>query len=76
MIGKRKAPSKYENGMWSEIKQRYNATKRECRGVFKVLKKTRVWLYRIYFIFEIDVQVLVTQLNRSGTDFPGVLIIK
>ena len=68
--------SRYESGIWSSAEKKYDATKRECRGVFKALKKVRYWLYRVRFILETDASVLVAQLNRSGTDLPGALVTR
>ena len=34
-------PSGYESGFWNPAEQQYDATKRECRGVLKCLKKVR-----------------------------------
>jgi hypothetical protein len=31
--------SRYESGLWNKAKQNYDATKRECRGVLKALRK-------------------------------------
>ncbi len=50
--------------------------KREYRGVLIALKKVRVWLYSVHFILEIDISVLIIQLNRSGADLSGVLMIR
>ena len=71
--GKRHS-SRYESGIWSATKKKYDATKRECRGVLKALKKVRYWLYGVTFILKTDAEVLVAQLNRSGIDLPGALV--
>ena len=55
--------SRYESRIWSTAERIYDATKRECRGVLKALKKVRYWLYGVRFILETDANVLVTQLN-------------
>lgn len=73
---KKRHPSRYESGMWNHAEQNYDATKRECRGVLKALKKVRYWLYGIQFVLETDANVLVAQLNRSGTDLPGSLLTR
>ena len=73
---KKRHPSRYESGIWSTAEAKYDATKRECRGVLKALKKVRYWLYGVHFILETDAEVLVAQLNRSGTDLPGALITR
>lgn len=41
MVLKKKHSARYESGMWNPAEQRYDATKRECRGVLKALKKFR-----------------------------------
>ena len=68
--------SRYESGIWSCAEKKYDATKRECRGVLKALKKVRYWLYGVRFVLETDANVLVAQLNRSGTDLPGALVTR
>ncbi len=37
--------SRYESRIWSSAEKKYDATKRECRGVLKALKKVKYWLY-------------------------------
>ena len=72
----RRHPSRYESGAWSVVETKYDATKRECRGVLKALKKCRVWLYGIHFILETDANVLVAQLNKGGADLLGALVTR
>ena len=69
-------PSRYESGIWSDTEKSYDATKRECRGVLKALKKVRNYLYGVHFLLETDASVLVAQLNRGGTDLPGALVTR
>ena len=69
-------PSRYESGLWTEQEARYDAGKRECRGLMKALKKVRFWLYGVHFVVEIDANTLVAQLNRSATDLPGALVTR
>jgi hypothetical protein len=69
-------PARYESGLWTEQEVRYDATKRECRGVLKALKKVRSYLYGVHFLLEVDVAVLAAQLNRSGTDLFSALITR
>ena len=38
------------------------------------MKKVRYGLYGVRFVLETDANVLVIQLNRSGTDLPGALV--
>ncbi len=73
---RKKASVKHESGIWSSAEKKYDAIKRECRGVLKALKKVRYWLYEVRFILETDASVLVAQLNRSGTDLPGALVTR
>jgi hypothetical protein len=69
-------PSRYESGLWNQAERNYDATKRECRGVLKALRKVRYWLYGVHFVLETDASVLVAQLNRSATDLPGALVTR
>ena len=62
--------------MWSQVERKYDATKCECRGVLKILKKLQVWIIGIHFVLEIDANVLVTQLNRAAIDHLGALVIR
>ena len=72
----RRHPSRYESGLWNPAEQQYDATKRECRGVLKALKKVRNYLYGIHFILETDAKVLVSQLNLAAADLPGALVTR
>jgi len=72
----RRHPSRYESGLWNNAEKNYDATKRECRGVLKALRKVRFWLYGVRFTLETDASVLVAQLNRSATDLPGALVTR
>ena len=74
LVKGKKHLSRYESGIWSSVERKYDATKRECRGVLKALKKVRYWLYWVRFILETYANVLVAQFNRSGTDLPGALV--
>ena len=74
LVKGKKHLSRYESGIWSSAENKYDATKRECRGVLKALKKVRYWLYWVRFILETYANVLVAQFNRSGTDLPGALV--
>jgi len=58
------------------VEQKYNAGKRKCHGLLKVLKKTQFWLYGIQFIIELDANTLVTQLNMPAADLPGALVTR
>ena len=76
VVLKKRHPARYESGMWNPAEQRYDATKRECRGVLKALKKFRHWLYGVHFILETDANVLVAQLNGAASDLPGSLVMR
>ena len=44
--------------------------------MLKALKKVRFWLYEIRFTIEIDVNILITQLNRSAVDLSEILMTR
>ena len=67
-------PARYESGIWTTAESNYDAGKRECRALLKVLKKLRFWLYGVHFLLETDANTLCAQLNRSATDLPGALV--
>ena len=68
--------SRYENDLWTLSKSKYNVTKRECHKLLKTLKKVRFWLYKMRFTIEIDVNILITQFNRSAADFSEILMTR
>ena len=72
----RRHPARYESGLWNDAEARYDAGKRECRGVLKMLKKVRHYLYGVRFVIETDAKTLVAQLNRSASDVPGALVTR
>lgn len=76
MVGNERKPARFESGMWSDPETRYDATKRECRGVAYALRRLRSCLYGTHFILETDAMVLVHQLNGALDDVPGSLIIR
>ena len=67
-------PVRYESGLWNSAQQKYDATKRECRGAITAMKKLRGDLYGVHFILETDAAVLVAQLNGAASDLPGALL--
>ena len=67
-------PARYESGMWTDAEKKYDAGKLECRGLLKVLKKLRYYLYGIRFLVEIDARTLVHQLNQPASDLPGSVV--
>src|SRR5689334_20392893 len=60
IIGGKRHPSRYESGVWNAVEKRYDAGKREYRGLAKALKKFRHYLYGVRFTVEIDPKTLVT----------------
>jgi hypothetical protein len=58
IVEDRRCSFKYKSKIWSQAKRKYDATKRECRAVFKIFKKFRSWLYRVHFFLETDANVL------------------
>jgi hypothetical protein len=69
-------PARYESGLWNNAEEKYDATKRECRGLLKSLKKLRGYLYGVQFKVEIDANTLVAQLNKVASDLPGALVTR
>ena len=76
MIDKKRHPVRYESGLWTDAEAKYDAGKRECRGLLKALKKLRHWLYGVHFVLELDANTLVAQLNQAATDVPGALVTR
>jgi hypothetical protein len=75
-LQKRRHPCRYESGHWNDAERSYDATKRECRGILKALRKLRMWLYGISFVLETDANTLVAQLNGAASDLPGSLLMR
>jgi hypothetical protein len=67
---------RYENDIWSDAKKKYDVTKKECRDVFKTLKKIHFYFYDVKFILKTNARVLVDQLNRSNTNLSDALVIR
>ena len=51
--------ARYESGMWSAAEARYNIGKQECHGLLKILKKLRHYLYKVYFVLELNARTLI-----------------
>jgi len=64
----------YDSGVWTNAKSRYDADKWECHRLLKALKKVHAYLYKVFFIVELNAQTLVSQLNRSTVNIFDVLI--
>jgi len=73
--GKR-MPSRYESGIWSDAESRYDATKRECRGLLCALRRMRRQLFGCQFVIETDANVLVYQINGAADDLPGAVLMR
>ena len=58
------------------FESRYNIKKRECCQLLKALKKVSFWLYKVRFIIEINVNILIAQFNRFITDLLKILMIR
>ncbi len=67
---------RYENEIWSNAKKKYDVIKKECREVFKTLKKIHFYFYDVKFILQTNVRVFVDQLNRFNTNFFDALVIR
>ena len=65
---------RFDSGLWNNSEKKYNAGKRECRGLLKALKKYKHLLIGTRFVVELNTKTLVAQLNRSAADLPGALI--
>ena len=69
-------PCRFESGIWSAAEKRYDATKRELRGLLYALRRMRRYLYGVHFFVETDAQVLIHQINGSASDIPGALLLR
>ena len=69
-------PCRFESGVWNNAEKRYDATKRELRGLLNMLKRTRHYLYGTHFTIETDALVLKHQLNGAASDVPGALLMR
>ena len=76
LVQRKKHSLKYESRICSSIKKKYDITKQKLRGILKVLKKVRYWLYGVRFILKIDANILVAQLNQLYTDLRGALVTR
>ena len=66
--------SRYDSELWLDVKFSYNAEKKECQELLKALKKIQTYLYEVFFVIELNIQTLVTQLNRNAADVLRTLI--
>jgi len=66
----------YERELWNKAEKRYDAGKRECRGLMKALKMFHNYVYGVRFLVETDANTLVHQLNLPANDLPGALVTR
>ena len=57
------------------MKKHYDAKKQEYHSILKILKKCYDYLYKVHFILELDINILITQLNHLVNDLPNIFII-
>jgi hypothetical protein len=69
-------PIQYESGVWSKLERNWDLGKHECKALLLILKKFRLYLYRVRFTVETDAKTLVAQLQRSATNLPGALVTR
>jgi hypothetical protein len=55
----KKHSMRYESEIWSNVEKKYDVIKKECREIFKVLKKIRFYFYDVKFILKTNARVLV-----------------
>lgn len=67
---------RFESGIWSDAEKRYDATKRELRGLVYALRRFRRYLFGVHFTVETNALVLVHQLKGAVSDVPGALIMR
>jgi hypothetical protein len=72
----KKHSMRYENDIWSNAKKKYDVTKKECREVFKILKKIHFYLYDVKFILKTNARVFVDQLNRFNTNLSNAFVTR
>jgi hypothetical protein len=66
----------YESEIWSNVEKKYDVIKKECREIFKTLKKIRFYFYDVKFILKTNARVLVDQLNRFYTNFYDAFVTR
>ena len=65
----------YESRLWIQAEKRYDARKRECRGLIQALKKFSKYIYGVRFLVETHANTFVHQLNLPANNLPGALVI-
>jgi hypothetical protein len=69
-------PVRFFSGVWSDAEKRYDATKRECRGLLSILKSAKRYLYGAAFTVETDSSVLISWINGSMDEVPGAILMR
>jgi hypothetical protein len=72
----KKHSMRYESEIWSDVEKKYDVIKKECREIFKILKKIRFYFYDVKFILKTNARVLVDQLNRSDINLSDALVTR
>ena len=65
---------RFDNSLWNDSEKKYNAGKREYRGLLKALKKYKHLLIGARFVVELNAKTLVAQLNKSAADLSSALV--
>ena len=65
---------RYKSRVWSFQKTAYNIEKKKYRKNFLALKKLQFWLYKVYFILEVNANTFVTQLNQAAINLLKVFV--
>ena len=68
-------PIRYESGVWSPQEAAYDVRWKKCKEILLALKKLWFWLYKVHFVFKVNVNTLVTQLNQAVINLSGTFII-
>jgi len=69
-------PARFESGIWSDAEKKYDAVRLECRGLLKLLKKFRFWVYGRHFFIQTDSRTLVWILNQPPNDLPNAMMTR
>lgn len=67
---------RFESSLQSIGEAKYNTRKRKYRSMLRILKKLRSYIYGVYFLLEVDANILVYQLNKSPSDLLGSVIAR
>ena len=67
-------PVRYESGMWTDAKKKYDLGKLECPALLKAVKRFRYYLFGVRFLDEIDARTLDYQWNQPASDLPGSVV--